>query len=133
MENRKSTIRYFLIKLAELLITLFLVSIMTFAAFSIIPGDAASVILGPNATPAQIESLRHEMGLDLPLHTQYFKWLLGAFTGNLGNSVSFKVPVTDLISQRLPITLGMSFIAHIMVNHGQIMGNEKICKSHFLL
>ena len=115
MENRKSTIRYFLVKLAELLITLFLVSIMTFAAFSIIPGDAASVILGPNATPAQIESLRHEMGLDLPLHTQYFKWLLGAFTGNLGNSVSFKVPVTDLISQRLPVTLGMSFIALIMV------------------
>lgn len=110
-----STIRYFLVKLAELLITLLLVSFLTFAAFSIIPGDAAAVILGPEATPAQIANLRHEMGLDRPLYVQYFSWLAGAFTGNLGKSVSFGVSVSSLIAQRLPVTLGMSVIALIMV------------------
>ena len=114
-ENKKSTIRYFLIKLVELLITLLLVSLMTFAAFSIIPGDTASVILGPNATPAQVENLRHELGLDLPLYTQYFNWITGALTGNLGKSASFNVSVSSLIAQRLPVTLGMSVIALIMV------------------
>ncbi len=88
---------------------------MTFAAFSIIPGDAASVILGANATPSQIANLRHEMGLDRPLYVQYFSWLAGAFTGNLGTSVSFGVSVSSLIAQRLPVTLGMSVIALIMV------------------
>ena len=102
-------------KLAELFITLLLVSFLTFAAFSIIPGDAASVILGANATPEQIANLRHEMGLDRPLYVQYFSWLGGAFTGNLGNSVSFGVSVSSLIAQRLPVTLGMSAVALIMV------------------
>ena len=111
----RSTVRYFLVKLLELVITLLLVSFMTFAAFSIIPGDAASVILGPDATPQQVESLRHEMGLDRPLYVQYFSWLAGAFTGDLGKSTSFGVSVSTLIAQRLPVTLGMSFIALLMV------------------
>lgn len=113
--NNRSTVKYFLTKLVELLITLLLVSIMTFAAFSIIPGDTASVILGPNATPAQVESLRHEMGLDRPLYVQYFSWMAGAFTGDLGKSASFNVSVSSLIAQRLPVTLGMSVTALIMV------------------
>ncbi|SCW63645.1 peptide/nickel transport system permease protein [Ruminococcaceae bacterium YRB3002] len=113
--KNNSTIRYFLVRLIELLITLLLVSFMTFAAFSIIPGDAASVILGPDATPAQVENLRQELGLDKPLYVQYFSWLLGAFTGNLGKSAAFGVSVSELIAQRLPVTLGMSVIALIMV------------------
>jgi len=113
--KNKGTIRYFLVKLAELAITLLLVSLMTFAAFSVIPGDTASVILGPNATPAQVENLRHELGLDQPLHIQYFNWITGALTGNLGKSTSFNVSVSSLIAQRLPVTLGMSFLALIMV------------------
>ena len=114
-ENRGRNIGYFAIKLVELVITLLLVSFMTFAAFSIIPGDAAAVILGPNATPAQVEALRESLGLNRPLHVQYFSWLAGAFMGNLGNSTSFNVSVSSLIAQRLPVTLGMSIIALIMV------------------
>ena len=114
-ENSGRNIGYFAIKLVELVITLLLVSFMTFAAFSIIPGDAAAVILGPNATPAQVEALRESLGLNRPLHVQYFSWLAGAFTGNLGNSTSFNVSVSSLIAQRLPVTLGMSIIALIMV------------------
>lgn len=114
-ENGSGNFRYFLIKLVELVITLLLVSFMTFAAFSIIPGDAAAVMLGPNATPAQVESLRESLGLNRPLYVQYFSWLAGAFTGNLGNSTSFNVSVSSLIAQRLPVTLGMSVIALIMV------------------
>ncbi|MCR5059931.1 MAG: ABC transporter permease [Saccharofermentans sp.] len=114
-ENRGRNIGYFAIKLVELVITLLLVSFMTFAAFSIIPGDAAAVILGPNATHAQVEALRESLGLNRPLHVQYFSWLAGAFTGDLGNSTSFNVSVSSLIAQRLPVTLGMSIIALIMV------------------
>ena len=115
MSGKSNTVRYFLVKLLELLITLFLVSVMTFAAFSIIPGDAASVMLGPNATPEQVAALRTEMGLDKPLHEQYFNWLTSACTGDLGKSASFNVNVSDLIVQRMPVTLGMSIIALIMV------------------
>lgn len=116
MTDRTSrNIRYMAIKLIELLATLLLVSFLTFAAFSIIPGDAAGVMLGPTATPAQVEHLRAELGLDRPIIVQYLDWLGGVFTGNLGNSVAYKLPVIDLIAQRLPVTLGMSLIATVMV------------------
>ena len=69
-----------------------LVSFLTFAAFHIISGDPARAILGMNATETQLELLRHEMGLDKPFIVQYFNWLLGFFSGNLGISYSYRQP-----------------------------------------
>ena len=102
-------------KLIELILTLLLVSLLVFAAFSIIPGDAARVMLGPNASEAQVNLLRSELGLDKPLAVRYGSWLLGIITFNPGTSYSFNVSVAELIAQRLPVTVGMSIIAMIMV------------------
>ena len=113
--NARQNLKYAGLKFIELIATLFVVSFLTFAAFSIIPGDTAQIMLGPNASPEQVARLRTELGLDQPLPVRYIAWVAGAFTGNLGDSSSFKVPVISLIAQRLPVTLGMSILALIMV------------------
>ena len=110
-----STVRTTLIKICEFLLTTLLVSFFTFAAFTIIPGDTARVMLGPDASEAQVEQLREELGLNAPLAERYIKWLGNATKGDFGNSVSFGTPVGELISSRLPVTLGMSVIALIFV------------------
>ena len=102
-------------KILELLATLFLVSLLTFVAFSVIPGDTAQVILGPDASQAQLDALRAELGLDRPMIVQYLSWLGGLFTFNLGNSAAFGTSVSGLIVERLPVTIGMSLIALIFV------------------
>ena len=102
-------------KIIELLLTLLVVSWLVFAAFSIIPGDTARVMLGPNASEAQVELLREEMGLSRPLLSRYGSWLLGLITFNPGTSYAYNVGVGELMAQRLPVTIGMSIIAMIMV------------------
>ncbi len=106
---------YFVGKLIELVVTLFLVSLLVFIAFSIIPGDTARVMLGPDATEAQVELLRQQMGLDKPLIVRYFTWLFGIITFNPGTSYAYNMSVGTLIAQRLPVTLGMSVFAMLMV------------------
>ena len=102
-------------KLIELLLTLLLVSLLVFAAFSIIPGDTARVMLGPDASESQVALLRAELGLDKPLAVRYGSWLLGLLSFNPGTSYAYNMSVSELIAQRLPVTIGMSAIAMIMV------------------
>ncbi len=102
-------------KLIELLLTLLLVSLLVFAAFSIIPGDTARVMLGPDASESQVALLRAELGLDKPLAVRYGSWLLGLLSFNPGTSYAYNMSVSELITQRLPVTIGMSAIAMIMV------------------
>lgn len=111
----QSKARYLVGKIIELLLTLLVVSWLVFAAFSIIPGDTARVMLGPNASEAQVELLREEMGLNRPLLSRYGSWLLGLITFNPGTSYAYNVGVGELMAQRLPVTIGMSIIAMIMV------------------
>ena len=111
----KQTALFIVRKAAELLATLLLVSLFTFLAFSVIPGDTARVMLGANATTEQVEALRAELGLDRPMPVRYASWLGGAFTGNLGNSTQYRTSVAGLIVSRLPVTLGMSILAFIMI------------------
>jgi ABC-type dipeptide/oligopeptide/nickel transport system permease component len=93
-------------------ITLFLVSLMTFAAFNIIPGDPATLILGLEASADQVRILREEMGLDKGLGERYFTWLKGFFTGKLGNSVRFRgAPIGEIIAERFPITISLASLA----------------------
>ena len=110
-----SAVRMALVKTGEFILTALLVSFLTFAAFSIIPGDPARIMLGPDATNEQVENLQRELGLDKPLMTRYMSWLGGALKGDFGNSLSFREPVKDLIASRLPVTFGMSFLAIIIV------------------
>ena len=111
----KGKAAYIIGKTAELVLTLLVVSLLVFAAFSIIPGDTARVMLGPEATDSQVQMLRSELGLDKPLITRYLSWILGVLTFNPGTSYAYNRSVGTLICQRLPVTLGMSAIAMIMV------------------
>ncbi|MDR0386663.1 MAG: ABC transporter permease [Treponema sp.] len=96
--------------------TLFLVSVITFAAFHIIPGDPAAVMLGIEATEAQLEALRAEMNLDKGLPVQYGLWLGRFFTGNLGNSARFRgEPIAGMILERLPVTLSLAVLSMVFI------------------
>ncbi|MDR1902900.1 MAG: ABC transporter permease [Treponema sp.] len=101
-------------------ITLFLVSFITFAAFNVISGDPATLILGTEATDEQVAALRIEMGLDRGLPEQYLSWLLKFLTGSLGNSMRFRgASISDMVLERLPVTFslaGLSFIFIILIS-----------------
>jgi peptide/nickel transport system permease protein len=88
-------------RLALGLLTLWLVSLLVFAATLALPGDAAQAILGREATPERLAALRDQLNLDEPVVTQYLKWLGGILTGDLGNSAATQQPVSELLSDRV--------------------------------
>src|SRR5690606_30162165 len=86
---------------------LFAVSLVTFTLIAIAPGDAARVLAGPEATPAEYEELRRELGLDAPFLVQYWNWLSGALQGDLGTSIVNGQDVALALNQRLGVTLSI--------------------------
>ena len=82
-------------------LTLLLVSVVVFAATQALPGNAATAILGRNATPARVAALTRQLHLNEPAVTQYLHWLSGIMTGNLGRSVATGQPVTQYIGGRI--------------------------------
>ncbi|MDR2535648.1 MAG: ABC transporter permease [Treponema sp.] len=97
-------------------ITLFLVSVLTFIAFTIIPGDPADLMLGIEATDEQIAAMRSELGLDQSLPTQYILWLKRFLTGNLGNSVRFRgESISKLVLERLPVTFSLASLSLVFI------------------
>jgi len=97
--------------------TLVLLVVLSFIAFSLVeimPGDPASAILGSTATKEQILQLRKEMGLDLPFYERYGNWLWDVFHGDLGWSYMYSEKISDLIAQRLPITMYLSLLAILL-------------------
>jgi peptide/nickel transport system permease protein len=91
-----------------------LVSFVTFMIIHLIPGDPARVLLGESATPQTVAALRHQLGLDKPLLTQYVLWLGQALHGNLGQSIQLQQPVTQAILQRLPVTAELGIISLVV-------------------
>lgn len=95
-------------RLASLPLVVLVLSILVFALASLIPGDVASATAGPDVKGEQLERLRHELGLDVSLPQQYVKWLSGAVQGDLGRSLVDGTPVSEMIKQRLPVTLSLT-------------------------
>lgn len=106
---------YYIRRFVLLIITLALVSVITFAVFNVLPGDPVRTMLGTEADETQIEHLTREFGLDRPLYEQYLTWIKGLFTGDLGESVRFSMPVSELLMERLPVTLSVASMALIFV------------------
>ncbi|WP_188383205.1 ABC transporter permease [Ornithinibacillus halotolerans] len=106
---------YFIRRFILLLVTLVLVSLITFAVFQVIPGDPIRIMLGPEADEARVQALEKELGLDRPLHEQYFSWVQGVVTGDMGQSIRFSRPVAELITDRLPVTLSLAVLSVIIV------------------
>ncbi|WP_116829346.1 ABC transporter permease [Pseudomonas syringae] len=90
------------------IVTLLIVSIVVFTITAVLPGDAAQQALGQFATPEQVAALRTQLGLDQPGVVRYLHWLTNLLGGNLGESVSNAMPVSELIAGRFPKTLMLS-------------------------
>lgn len=108
--------KYFIKKLITLIITLLVISFLSFAAFSVIPGDAALSRLGKDATKEQLLALREEMGLTDPLPERYARWLKGAVQGDFGESYRYEgITVQSLLEEPLFVTVLLSGIALLMI------------------
>ena len=95
-------IRGFIIRRVLLgILTLFVASLVIFAATQALPSDPARAILGRSATPESIAQLREQLGLNRSLASQYLDWIGGLLKGDLGNSLAAGVPVTDILGQRI--------------------------------
>ncbi len=95
-------------------LTLFLVSALIFAGTQILPGDVASAILGQNATPEALATLRESLGLNQPVLARYFSWLAGFVTGDLGTSLANQQPVADLLWPRFWNTMALAAFAAVV-------------------
>ena len=107
--------RYFAKKLGIMLVTLFVISIVTFWLFHIVPGDPAQMMLGTSASQEQLEKLRQELGLDRPLQEQYVEWVSGSLHGDFGTSIQYRKPVAKLLKGKLSVTLILGAMALTLV------------------
>lgn len=111
--------RYAFRKLVTMILTILMVSLLVFLAFSIIPGDPATQMLGTNATAQKLEALRAQMGLDRPLLIRYLEWVKNFISGDMGISYSYHVPVRQMLYDKLGIMLtltGLSFLLIVLLS-----------------
>lgn len=107
------TLRRFTNWLLMSLALFFILSVLLFVLISLTPGDAARTIVGPNASMAQYERVRSELGLDLPLWQQYGRWLGNVLQGDLGTSVVSGVEVSQVLSDRVEPTLSIILLTFV--------------------
>ncbi|MBK5200077.1 MAG: ABC transporter permease [Spirochaetaceae bacterium] len=105
---------FFRRKLLSTLITLFLVSVLTFSIFQMLPGDPATLILGIDAQPSQIEALRATMDLDKNPVVRYTLWATKALQGDLGVSYKYQRPVSELIFSSINITAQLATLSFLI-------------------
>ncbi|MCO8246755.1 MULTISPECIES: ABC transporter permease [unclassified Haladaptatus] len=105
---------YLLRRLGFMVLTLLFVTLITFVVTTILPGNVALLILGPNATDKSIHALQAQMGLDKPLYVQYIDWVLGLLQGDMGTSLRFGDPVISLIAEKLPRSLLLAGAATVI-------------------
>lgn len=96
------------------ILTLLIVSAVVFFITSLLPGDAAQMILGQNATAETVAALRAQLGLDQPLLLRYFSWLGGMLQGDFGTSFASHLPVMQLVAQRIPATFELAAITTLI-------------------
>jgi peptide/nickel transport system permease protein len=101
-------------RLVQLVPTLFFVSVLIFSLQHLLPGDPALVMAGEEKDPAVIAQIREHYRLDQPLPVQYVYWVKGVLTGDLGESLRNKMPVLELIEQKLPVTIQLASMAIII-------------------
>lgn len=106
---------YLFQKLFQSVVTIFIVIIINFFLFRIMPGDPIRILVrNPKMPPEALEAIRHQFGLDQPLLTQFVYYLRDLFHGNMGYSFNYRQPVLDVIMERLPATLLLIGAATLM-------------------
>lgn len=107
--------KFYLKKIITLIITLLLVSMLTFIAFQVIPGDSALSKLGVDATEEQVDALREAMGLNKSIPERYVSFVSNAIRGDFGKSTQYNQPVTQMLKERIPVTLMLAVLSFGMV------------------
>jgi peptide/nickel transport system permease protein len=105
---------YLIRRLLGLIPVLLIISVVTFLTTALIRGDAASVLLGPTATPERTAEVRKRFGLDQPLPVRYVTWMGQVLQGNLGHSILNRQPVTTLVGNALRVTLEQIVLAMLI-------------------
>ncbi len=103
--------RFLLTRLTSLVLTLLAASVVIFLVIEVVPGDVAAVMLGMNATPEAVAALREQLGLNDPAYLRYLSWITGLFVGDFGLSHTYRVPVAELIADRLWVSLPLAIYA----------------------
>lgn len=106
---------YVLNRLLQALLTIFLVSLIIFLLFQIIPGDPILSRLGDASDPVLEQALREQFGLDQPAFVRYVTWIKGVLRGDLGVSIRFNRPVSALMAERLPTTAALAALSIVLV------------------
>ena len=109
-------------RLGLALITLWILSVIVFVAGQVLPGDPARAILGPLAAPSAVASLRHQLGLDRPLLTQYWDWISQFAQGHPGRSYQYDSPIGSLLIGALGRSLKLAAVAFVLVVPLGILG-----------
>ena len=100
--------------LLTLIATLLGASVVVFAMLEILPGNAAQVLMGPDADPEAVAALAEQLGLNQPALQRYAQWIQGFFTGHLGDSYAYDSPVWELIQERLALTIPLALMAMLL-------------------
>ena len=106
--------RYILRRLLQSIPVIFFSTFLVFGVIHLIPGDAAAVLAGPNASAEALTAIRKDMGLDQPLLVQYFLWVGHLLQGDLGRSTLSGQPIVKLLQARAPATLELTLAAMAM-------------------
>lgn len=104
-------LRFLARRLLALALSLIVASLVVFAVIEVIPGDPAAFMLGLNASPETVAALRETLGLTGSLPARYLSWIGGMLTGDFGISYTYKVPVADLVADRLAVSLPLALLA----------------------
>src|SRR5437588_8413257 len=101
-------------RIVQLIPTVFFVSTLIFSLQHLLPGDPALVMAGEERDPTVIAHIRAQYRLDQPIPVQYLFWVKGVLAGDFGESLRIKVPVLELIKQKLPVTLQLGSMAIVI-------------------
>jgi len=114
--------RFVLRRVGLAVLTLWLLATIVFVGVHVLPGDVGRRILGPFAAPEAVATLNHQLGADRPLAVQYWDWLSTAVRGDLGESLSFRVPVSSLLGPAVLNSLKLALVAFLLVVPLGILG-----------
>lgn len=105
---------YVLSRLTVLVGTLLAASLVIFLLLQVVPGDPAAFMMGLNATPQAVAALNRELGLEGPAYARYLAWIGGVLRGDFGLSYTYRVPVADLIGERLALSLPLALFSTLL-------------------
>lgn len=111
------------IRVAQAVPVMFIVALLTFLLMHLLPGDPATIIAGDMADQAAIDQIRRDLGLDQPVLTQLWLWIVNLLQGDFGRSLMLNQPVAEAVAQRLPVTISLALVAFaITIPIGIVLG-----------